>query len=115
MKAIPKVGDQGFAVHRGFRFLARVMNVVTGRKGPSLVVTAVHDADWRRLPAASVCVEPRDFASLCSNRATFEDVGLSARGDDLLRCGHCGALVTFDEIEHASGVSNAVAAAGGGA
>lgn len=34
---------------------------------------------------------------------------------DLLRCGRCGALVTFDEIEHASGFSNAVAAAGGGA
>lgn len=61
MISVPKVGDEGVAVHRGFRFRARVMTVVTGRRGPSLVVTAVEQADWHRLPASSVCVEPKDF------------------------------------------------------
>lgn len=58
---LPKVGDEGMATHRGFTFRARVTTIVTGRKGPGLVVTAVRREDWHKLPASSVVVEPSDF------------------------------------------------------
>lgn len=49
------------ATHRGFTFRARVTTIVTGCKGPGLVVTAVRREDWHKLPASSVVVEPSDF------------------------------------------------------
>lgn len=61
MNKPPQTYSDGYAWYRGIKFRARLLATVRGKTGLQFIVTALNEADWRRLPASSVVVDPKDF------------------------------------------------------